>query len=235
MCTICRITGDYNPNMVQPSYEDAIHCLEIYNPTPMNCSSSPQEAYYRKRVRHYHKRNTEITSTDADVMYLTKAKALPYYGFVTHHMIEKDDRQVCVAMRQASLCVIDNEALGRFIAPSIICEYKWSELRYCTLTKRRVLIGVSSEGRVNELVYKVIGPNNSRDAERLFKDIVKFRDRFLGRKSESFRTAYKTASCDLERQPTAKMMVARKFSAFTDSIEKSFRMLRQWSRNDHQD
>ncbi len=122
--------------------------------------------------------------TEADVTYLEKAKKLPFYGFDLYEMKDSDERDVLIGLREQSLCLMNSTANERFAEPVILSEYVWSDLRYCTHSKRRVRIGVFSSGNAREHVLKVKGKNCCLEVERLFKDIVKYREAFLGRSEE---------------------------------------------------
>ena len=194
----------------------------------MSCGKSPSEAYYLKLVKQYHKKLAGVSKEDGERLYLSKLRNIPFYPYKVYQTVELNGGSVSVGLRQKGLCVLESGTCERFVAPKITSEYLWSDLRYCTHSKHKVRLGVFSGAHMEELTLKIKGPRGVDEGKCLFKDITKYRDIYLAKKCENVGKAERAAILMLGG---ANSGPDRKISAFTESIENSFRMLRQRAKN----
>ena len=221
----CFFLGEYKGDSIERSYSDEIRCCDIFTPTYLNCGSNPRESTYIHKVRNYHKKNSGIEQADAEKLYLSKIKSLPFYPYKLYHHVKTNGHRVCIGLTAKGLCLIAEGGLERFLEPSLLAEYPWTEIYSCLKKKHKLHVGVFSKSEMDGIILKVEGS----EAEQLLKDIPKFRDGLLTKPVALQKKASRPAGAFRGQiaKKTFKLGASRKISDFAWSFENSFMKLRE--------
>jgi len=219
------IIGDYRDGTVGKSYSDEIRSHDIFTPTYLNCGSCPKESIYISKVKRYHRENIGIERDSAERLYLAKIKTLPFYPFKLYRHVKTNGHQVTVGLTTKGLYLIADSVLEQFLEPSILAEYLWSDVRYCTIKKHKLHVSVFVKSELDEIILKVRRP----DIERIFNDISKLRERLTTNEGSLQKRPCQTvgAVCGEVFRKTFKLGPSRQISNFTLSVENSFTKLRE--------
>ena len=223
--------GDYKAENIGQSYGEEIQCCDIYTPTFFNCGTNPTESSYIRKVKHFHKKNMGIDQETAEKLYLSKIKTLPFYPYKMYHRIETNGHLVSVGLTPKGLYLLGDGETDKFIEPDILAEYLWTEVRYCTRKKHKLRVGVFCKTKMDELVLKARCTDAEKLADRISKDVSKFRDGLLTRASPCPKKTDRRACghCSEATRKTSRIGPNRKISDFTLSLENSFKKLRERS------
>eukprot|EP00794_Sanderia_malayensis_P005089 gene5089-5743_t len=220
--------GNYNPKVHKSDYLKAINGVDICPPTRLNSERDMGELDYFRLVHYYFKRNIGISSKEANVQYLHRARELPLYGFIMHEAIDKNGNvDVIVGLREESMAVLDGHPADNCISPLIKTTLSWDMLKYCTQAKCKVKIGLTMEdGSVNEFIWKVKSKNCFRGAERLCNDIKAFRAMYCSRDENDFCTSkkeVKRARSFIRRQSSRERPITHRLNSVTTVLRSSLR------------
>lgn len=184
--------GDYNPRLHKPGYLRLVKEVELVAPSRMNSDADPSEGIYLRRVGYYHRSNVGMAQSDAEIMYLRRAKTLALYGLIIHTVSDKNSDEMCIGLREKSIAIFDNPSFAHSEPLMIKSEFSWDSLKYCTNIKNKVKLGVEvQKGKVMEFSWKVRNKNSFKGAERLCSDIKAFRDMYASRDESDFITKKK--------------------------------------------
>jgi len=186
------IMGDFNPSFHKPGYLRSIKGVELVTPSRLNSDADPAERIYLRRVGYYHKSNIGVSSSEAELLYLKKAKNLCSYGYIIHTVSDRNKSEICVGLEEGGIAIFDDPAFAQCEPLMVKTQFSWDHLKYCISAKCKVKLGVElQKGKVTEFVWKVKSKNCFRGAKRLCMDITAFREMFASRDENDFLTKKK--------------------------------------------
>lgn len=163
--------GDYETLPTGQCYAEQIKFCDICAPTYFNCGSNPKEASFMRKVRQLHMKNSGIDRTTAENLLLSKIKALPCYPFKLYSLVETNGHYVCFGVTQKGLYLFTDAEMDRVSMPEYLVKYLWQDVRYCTLKKQKILVGIFTKMITAEIVLKVRGTGAVERAETIFQDL----------------------------------------------------------------
>ena len=213
--------GDFDENKHKLGYLKNICGTEICTPTTLNANIDVKEAEYLRMVNYFHRRCTGIRRSAAIIMYLTKAKKLPYFGVTIHGVLDIDGNDLCIELSQRGICMYANSNLNKFLKPYVLEEFSWDKLTYCDSEKQKLRIGFEVDvGSVEELCFKA---RSYKDSYRLHADILAFRKMFMISEDREFFKTRKSFKRHCERLTRGRNNFQRNFESLTTSVRRSFR------------
>lgn len=184
--------GDYNPTFHKAGYLQSLKGVEISSPSRLNSDHDPKEKSYLHKVHYHHKRNLGISQSEAEILYLKKARTLPLYGYIIHTAVDCSNNELCVGLREQGIVIFDNPSFAHCDPLLVRTEFSWDHLKFCTSSKCKVKLGVTIQsGNICEIVWKVKTKNCFRGSKRLCDDIKAFRDIYASRDESDFVTSKK--------------------------------------------
>ena len=184
--------GDFNPSVHKPGYLRSVKEFDLVAPSRLNSDADPTEIVYLRRVGYYHRSNIGISSSEAQILYLKKAKTLSSYGYVVHTVSDKSRNDVCIGLKEKGIAIFNNPAFAHCEPLMVKTEFCWDILKYCMSERCKVKLGIElQKGKVTEHVWKVKNKNCFRGAQRLCTDITAFREMFASRDESDFITKKK--------------------------------------------
>ena len=184
--------GDFNPKTCKPGYLRTLKGIDLVAPSLLNSDADPMEAIYLRRVGYYHRSNIGLSSSEAEIAYLKKAKTISLYAYIIHTVTDKNRKEICIGLREKSIAIFDNPSFAHCEPLLVKTEFSWDSLKYCTSVKCKVKLGVELQrGKVTEFSWKIKNKHCFRGAQRLCIDIKAFRDIYASRDESDFVTKKK--------------------------------------------
>ena len=176
------IIGDFSPTFHKSGYLRSVEGLDLATPSRINSNADPTEAIYLRRVGYYHRFSIGMSSSEAELTYLRKAKTLCCYGYIIHTVSDKNKNDLCVGLKEKGIAIFDDPSFAHCEPLMVKTELSWDSLKYCMSVKCKVKLGVElQKGKVTEFAWKVKDKNCFRGAQRLCTDITAFRDMYASR------------------------------------------------------
>ncbi|XP_065071108.1 tyrosine-protein phosphatase non-receptor type 4-like [Rhopilema esculentum] len=184
--------GDFDPKLHHYGYLKAIKMVDLITPSRLNSDADPSENQYLKRVSYYHRHNIGLTQDEVESLYLKKAKTLALYGFIMHTVVDKNNNEICVGLREQSIALFDSPSFAHDNSLMIKTELYWNSLKFCINMKCKVKLGVEIQrGNMTEFVWKVKNKHCFHGAQRLCIDIKAFQNMYASRDESDFMTKKK--------------------------------------------
>ncbi|XP_062899990.1 tyrosine-protein phosphatase non-receptor type 3-like isoform X1 [Mobula hypostoma] len=157
--------GEYNPSEHHPGYIESFHFMPDQNQD------------FHTKVMSLHKQHRDLKQSEAELGYLTKAKALEFYGVELHNAKDQENLEVKIGISSGGLSIYRNLARINF--------YPWVNIMKISFKRKRFFIQLRQNP--NKSQESIVGFNmlNYRACKILWKSCVEHHTFFQAKQPPS--------------------------------------------------